>query len=107
MGAGIGLGAEIGALGDREFFADSVIGVLSPNAYLHFVRGRHPRMDPFVTGGYTLIFRSGHANLFNVGGGFNYWFSGALGARIEFRDHVYSSGGTLHYWGVRLGLAFR
>ena len=107
LGAGIGLGAEIGALGEPRFFGDSVVGILSPNGYYHFAHSRRSRADPFVTGGYTLLFRSGHLNLFNFGGGFNYWFAGSLGARIEFRDHVYSSGVTIHYWGLRLGLAFR
>ncbi len=107
LGAGIGLGAEIGALGPRQDFADGVVGILSPNGYYHFARGRRVRADPFVTGGYTLLFRSGHENLFNFGGGFHYWLAGGLGVRVEFRDHVYSNGVTLHYWGLRFGLAFR
>src|SRR5690349_8483835 len=74
LGAGLGLGAEIGAMGLRRDFVDSAFGVFSPNGYYHFIHGRRVRVDPFITGGYTLFFRYGHANLFNVGGGLNYWF---------------------------------
>ena len=104
---GIGVGAEVGALGTRQFFGDSVFGVFSPNGYYHFIHGRNIKFDPFVTGGYTLIFRSGHANLFNFGGGLNYWFRGRLGVRAEIRDQVHTDGASVHYWGIRFGLAFR
>ncbi len=107
LGLGIGLGAEIGALGDWHAFSDSAVGVFSPNAYYHFGRGRRLRADPFLTGGYTLFFRNGHLDLFNFGGGFNYWFAGPLGVRIEFRDHVHTDGAAVHWWGIRFGLAFR
>lgn len=107
LGKGIGVGAEIGAVGTRQYFGDSVVGVLSPNGYYHFVHGKGIKIDPFVTGGYTLIFRSGHANLFNFGGGLNYWFRTRLGGRFEFRDQVHTDGSSVHYWGVRFGLAFR
>jgi len=73
----------------------------------HVAHGRHLKADRFVTGGYTLMFRSGHLNLFNFGGGLNYWLSCRLGARIELRDHVYSaSSASAHCWGFRFGLAF-
>ena len=107
LGKGIGLGAEIGAVGKRQYFADSVVGVFSPNAYYHFVHGKDIKIDPFVTGGYTLIFRSGHANLFNLGGGVNYWCRRRLGGRLEVRNQVHTDGSSVHYWGVRFGLAFR
>ncbi len=108
LGLGIGIGAEIGAVGVRHDFADSAVGVFSPNAYFHFMRGHH-RADPFITGGYTLMFRDGHIDLFNFGGGLNYWFLGRIGARLEFRDHVYTNRygpSAVHYWGARFGLAF-
>ncbi|HWC00040.1 MAG TPA: hypothetical protein VG672_25205 [Bryobacteraceae bacterium] len=104
---GIGAGAELGVAGQRSDFGGTVAGVFSPNGYYHFLRGKDLKLDPFVTGGYTLLFRSGSANLFNFGGGVNYWFHRRLGARLEFRDHVYTGDGTLHYWGIRVGLAFR
>ena len=60
-----------------------------------------------MIGGYSLIFRSGHENLANFGGGFNYWFHSRLGARFEFRDQMNTTGTIGHFWGVRFGLAFR
>lgn len=35
-----------------------------------------------------MAFRNGVANLVNFGAGFDYWFSGRHGLRIEFRDHL-------------------
>ncbi len=106
IGKGVGIGAEVGAVGPRKDLIDSV-GIFSPNGYYHFVHRKEAKADPFITGGYTLLFRSGHINLFNFGTGFNYWFLHHLGARVEFRDHVYTGGTAIHYWGVRFGLAFR
>ena len=106
IGKGVGVGAEIGALGPRRYFTDNVVGIFSPNGYYHFVHGKSGKADPFVTAGYTMLFRSGHANLFNFGGGVNYWFHSKVAARFEFRDHVYHSGPALHYWGFRFGVAF-
>lgn len=106
LGKGVGVGAEIGAVGPRQYFSDGVVGLFSPNGYYHFVHGKNVKVDPFVTGGYSLLFRSGHANLFNCGGGVNYWFHRKLGARFEFRDHVHWDGGAFHYWGFRVGLSF-
>jgi hypothetical protein len=103
---GLGLGAEVAAVGVRQDFGDSVLGVFSPNGYYHFIHGKDLKLDPFVTGGYTLMFRSGSESLFNFGAGANYWFHHHLGARLEFRDQVYTKFDTLHYWGVRFGLAF-
>jgi hypothetical protein len=108
LGKGIGIGAELSALGVREGFTDNVVGVFSPNGYYHFIHAKKAKADPFVTGGYTMIFRNGHANLFNFGGGVNYWFHSHLGARLELRDQVHTNGSSaIHYWGVRFGLAFR
>lgn len=102
---GIGAGAELSALGPTSSFSD-LIGVLSLNGYYHPARSEG-RLDPFVTAGYSLGFRSGHINLFNFGGGVNYWFHPKIGLKLEFRDHIHSDGGTIHYWGVRVGLDFR
>lgn len=88
LAKGVGLGAELGALGPRQDFAGNLMGVVSANGYYHF--RREEKLEPFVTAGYSLFFRSGHANLFNFGGGANYWFHSKLGLRLEFRDHVWS-----------------
>ncbi len=107
IGKGIGVGAELGFLAPREDVGEG-LGVFSPNGYYHFPgRNKDRKVDPFVTAGYTLFFRSGHANLWNVGGGVNYWFAKRVGMKLELRDHIWSDGGTLHYWGVRIGVTFR
>jgi hypothetical protein len=107
LGAGVGIGAELSALGPREFFGDSVVGVFSPNGYYHFVHGKNIKADPFVTGGYTLFFRSGHVNLFNFGAGLNYWLRRSFGVRFEIRDQVHTTNGpSVHWWGARVGLVF-
>jgi len=102
---GIGVGGEIGFLGPWDSFGDG-LGVLSLNGSYHFGRG-NSRLRPFVTGGYSLLFREGSANLWNVGGGVQYWFREGLALRVEFRDHVDTEyGETGHFWGVRVGLSF-
>jgi hypothetical protein len=107
LAKGVGFGAEIGALGTRKYYSDSVFGVLSPNGYYHFLHDKDSRLDPFVTGGYSLFFRSGHGNFANFGGGINCWFNKRLGARLELRDHINTTNTIGHFWGVRFGLAFR
>ena len=107
LGKGVGVGLEGGTIALRQAIERSALGVVSPNGYYHFVHGKDLKADPFVTGGYTLMFRQGHANLYNFGGGLNYWFHHRLGARLEIRDHVWHRyGSSLHYWGFRFGLAF-
>jgi hypothetical protein len=108
IGKGIGAGGELSALGTREYFTESVVGVVSPNGYYHFIHNRDRKLDPFVTAGYSMMFRNGHANMYNFGGGMHYWFRNALGLRLEFRDQVLHGGynPTVHYWGFRVGLVF-
>ena len=101
---GIGVGAEVGYLGPTAYMGEG-FGVFSANGYYHFIHRKDSKLDPFVTGGYTLFFRSGTANLANFGGGVNYWFSRHVGLRAEFRDHLYT--GSEHYWGFRFGATFR
>jgi hypothetical protein len=107
---GIGVGAELSALDiHQDLFAlggNTWLGVFSPNGYYHFFRSGGGRLDPFVTAGYTLLFRSGTANLFNFGGGATFWFADHLGVRFEFRDHL-ATDPTVNYWGFRFGLALR
>jgi hypothetical protein len=101
----LGVGAEIGALGPTSDFTGGVVGVLSPNAYVHFAGT--DKFDPYATGGYSLMFRSGHANLVNFGAGMNYWFRERIALMLEFRDHVTTGSFRVNYWGVRIGLSFR
>lgn len=102
---GLGLGVEGGYLTPWQDFG-SGIGVVSVNGSYHFNRDR--KLSSFVSGGYSLGFRSDTANLFNLGGGVNYWFGDKVGLRLEFRDHIYSEReSNEHYLSARIGLSFR
>lgn len=103
----LGAGLEVSGLG----LADSPqngAGFVSLNGYYHFRPEREKRLDPFVTGGYTALVKMGHVNMGNYGGGLHYWFARHFGLRVEFRDQIRNyRTETLHYWGVRFGVAFR
>ncbi|MFY9611688.1 MAG: hypothetical protein WAU45_24130 [Blastocatellia bacterium] len=102
----LGLGAEVGYLSPFEDLGDG-IGILSTNVAYHFVRPRsNQKLVPFVTGGFSLAFRSGASGGGNFGGGVQYWVRPRLGLRFEFRDHIFSSD-TPHLYGFRVGLSFR
>lgn len=102
---GLGIGAELGLLAPRECIREG-IGVFSANGSYHF--NRSAKLVPFVTGGYSLGFRSGVINGMNFGVGVEYWFKPRVGLHLEFRDHLqpqYISDG--HLWGIRIGVALR
>ncbi len=102
---GLGVGAEVGYLTLWRDFSMG-IGMLSIDGSYHFNRER--KLSPFVSGGYSMAFRTGHINLYNFGGGVNYWFHDRIGLRLEFRDHVYSRfSPATHCLGGRIGLSFR
>jgi hypothetical protein len=102
---GLGIGAEAGYLTPWRDFSLG-IGLASANGSYHFRRNR--TVSPFVTAGYSLAFRNGHANLVNFGVGLNWWFANKVGVRLEFRDHIYSNAPfRADYIGTRIGLAFR
>ncbi|MBI2839822.1 MAG: hypothetical protein HYX75_16030 [Acidobacteria bacterium] len=104
---GLGIGAEIGYLGPIEGMGDG-FGVMDINGYYHFSTGSSGRIVPFATGGYTMFFRDGSVNLFNVGGGVDYRGGGRYGFRAEFRDHIWSEyGESNHFYGIRVGVTFR
>lgn len=104
---GIGVGGEIGAVGSWTNFR-TAIGIASANGCYHFLRNRS-KLDPFVTGGYSMGFRNNVASFLNVGGGLNYWLGERLGIRVEFREHIHVSDlpANLLYWGFRLGVSMR
>jgi hypothetical protein len=107
LAGGLGVCAELGGFAPAASFRDG-FGVFSPNASYHFLNGsRSRKFAPFVTGGYTLFFRSGVANGMNFGGGFNYWFKERVGVRVEVRDHILFPDSDSHLIGVRLGVSFR
>ena len=103
---GLGIGAEIGYLGPAGYLGEG-IGVFSANGLYNFSPERRRRVQPFVTGGYSLAFRDGTANCVNFGGGIHYWFSDKLGLRLEFRDHLNPSYADEHFWQGRVGIEFR
>jgi hypothetical protein len=104
---GLGLGAELGYLAPWRSFSDG-LGVFSPNVSYHLLPAAGDgKVEPFVTGGYTLLFRSGTVNGFNFGGGINYWLKEHVGLRFEVRDNVGVDGATTHFVGFRVGVAFR
>jgi len=100
---GLAPGAEIGYLAPVQSLGDG-FGIFSANLSYYFAR-RQRRLVPFVTGGYSLAFRSGTASGGNFGGGVEYWLRDHVGLRFEFRDHVFSSDSP-HFYGFRFGVAF-
>jgi hypothetical protein len=101
----VGVGVEAGALSPVTVFS-STLGLASLNGYYHLLApGR--KLDPFVTGGYAVLFRTGHFNGGDIGGGLNYWFVRHVGVRAEVRDHIFNPGQTIHDWGGRLGVTLR
>jgi len=98
-------GVEFGGLGPREEIKMGV-GVGSANGYYHLSIATRRNFDPFVTGGYSVLWKMGHLNLGNMGIGTNYWLARHFGLRVEARDHIYTSP-SVHYWGIRVGLAIR
>jgi hypothetical protein len=104
---GLGVGGEIGYLGSADGLRDG-IGVLSTDISYHFTKATKSRkFAPFVTSGYSILFRSSAVNSVNIGGGANWWFKERIGLRLELRDHIPLRFESIHFFGVRIGLAFR
>ena len=103
----LGAGAEMGYLTPMQSWSSGV-GTFSPNFVVRFrAKDGNNKIEPFVTGGYTLFFRSGADSGFNFGSGVNYWLKDRVGLRFEVRDNVWTQGGTVHYVGFRIGVTFR
>lgn len=101
---GFSAGPELGFIAPRTGrFWDTVQGIGSMNGYYHFRHGRTPRFDPYASMGYSVLFRDGFTNLFNYGGGLNYWVRPDLAFRTEFRDRT---GAGMHLWSFRFGISF-
>jgi len=103
---GIGFGGELGYMAPFESMS-SGLGVLSVNGLYTFERRGGAKLEPFVTGGYSLIFRSGSVNAMNIGGGANYWFNNKVALRLELRDHFSPSHMDDHLVAGRIGFSFR
>ena len=100
---GFGIGAEIGSITPVNN-GGGTIGLASVNVIGHF--NRSGKVDPFVTGGASLAFRSGWAGGGNFGGGVHWWVKNRLGLRFEFRDHIFSTDAG-HFYIFRMGVSFR
>lgn len=101
----VGVGGELGVLGTT-----SILLTGSLNGVAHLVPNRREhRVSPFVTAGWTRMGSGeGSFDAWNAGGGVDLWTTERAGIRLEFRDHVRpDSRGTVHYWTVRGGIAFR
>ncbi len=114
---GVGPLFEVGFLGPTSYLSEG-LGVFSLNGIYHVSAGRNSgnAVSPFVTGGYSMFFRDGHANFWNVGGGVDWWVGRKIGVRVELRDQIrhesytspyYSRSQTWHFWNVRTGIVFR
>jgi hypothetical protein len=109
---GLEVGGEIGRMAYNRTGGGSW-GMFSLDPSYHFFpRSSKAKVVPFVEAGYTRLFDkyyASDANLFNFGAGLHYWFTREVGMRLEFRDHYLPGplGHTGHYWGLRIGLAFR
>ena len=101
---GGGVGGELGYVAPSQSFGGG-LGVLSANGSYNF--SRRKKLVPFVTGGYTLLFRAGSANGVNFGGGINYWLRKRVGLRLEFRDQIFPALDGKNFLGFRIGLSFR
>jgi hypothetical protein len=106
---GLGAGVEAGYLAPRQDWGAG-IGTVSPNLNFHFVHSAEQKVVPFITGGYTLGFRGGSENLYNLGGGIDYWPKQHVGLRFDVRDHVLPSAccdATAHFLVFRVSLLGR
>lgn len=104
IGRGFSAGPEMGFIApSKGRFWDTVQGLAALNGYYHFRQDERVRFDPYVSSGYSVVFRDGHLNMFNYGGGLNYWVIPNVGFRGEFRDRT---GNGMHLWSFRFGVSF-
>ncbi len=123
---GLSVGAEVGPVitwtapgraAFNPFSNDRVHGLFSPNIAYHFVSNTTDRkLDPFLTGGYSLFFGIGNDLVvpgrgftntqsgYNVGGGANFWILRKAAMRLEFRQQSSVWYKTMD---VRVGMTFR
>ena len=98
-------------------FDDRVHGLFSPNIAYHFLSNTTDRkLDPFLTGGYSLFFGIGNDLVvpgrgftntqsgYNVGGGANFWLLRKAAMRLELR---HQSSVWYKTMDIRVGMTFR
>lgn len=102
------VGGEGGYLAPFRAFGGG-LGTFSANGSYHFYGGDSDRKAvPFVTGGYTMLFRGDTASGGNFGGGVTLWPKERFGIRVEARDHIHQfDGATLHSLTARISFVFR
>jgi hypothetical protein len=109
IGGGLDLAAIIPSKGK---IGSEIVGSLSLNGYYHFLSSAktNSNLDPFLTGGYSLLYRDFAANGFNVGGGLNFWAWENWGLMFEVREMIFSNSSVLpanHYTEFRVGFTHR
>ncbi len=106
---GLAVGGE-GGYGWAGDLLSQGAAMFSANPSYHFKgQGRSRRVVPFVTGGYTLLFRQMSINGSNVGGGVTVWPSNHVGLRFEGRLYHFSINGFggVNFALARFGVSFR
>jgi len=100
-----GLGAGVESMPAWEFSDHGAVVSFSGNLSYHFRRAE--KLEPFITGGYSNLFRKGtRQDGGNFGGGFHYWFRDHFGLRAEFRNQIFT-GPARDFYEFRLGIAMR
>ncbi len=102
------IAAEIGYAFPYRSAANG-IGLLSVNGSYRFTNLKNEKLVPFVTGGYSGLFRAGWLSGMNAGGGVDYWFRERIGWRAEVRDYFRPASRELgvHLLEFRFGISFR
>lgn len=105
---GLGVGAETGAVGPLSDFSNHYFGMGSVNLSYHFLpSATEPKLEPFVSLGYTLFFRAGVTHGGHAGFGLNRWLNKNVALRFEVRDNVEFAGNKGHLIGFRIGVTLR
>jgi hypothetical protein len=105
---GLGVGAEIGAVGPLSDFSNQYFGMGSVNLSYHFLpSATEPKLEPFVNLGYTLFFRAGVTHGGHAGFGLNRWLNKNIALRFEIRDHVEFAANRGHLLDFRIGVTLR
>jgi hypothetical protein len=111
---GLGVGAEAGyAAPNWSFNGNDGLGVVSLDASYHFFNNKnHKRLEPFISGGYSLYYgeRTETESGVNVGAGVNLWFAKHAALRLEIReqDHInYFHSPFTRFVAFRVGMTFR
>ncbi len=105
---GLAIGGEGGYGWINDNFKEGA-GMFSVNPAYHFKgRGRSKALVPFVTAGYGALFRDGHVDGFNAGGGATWWPQDHIGLRFEGRVHHFGAGPLgANVYMFRIGPSFR